>query len=571
MRQFNSFYYSAQPAVVQNNLEFKGIDTFPPKSYRARYSAYTVSAQKTARRAIARNIHNREELDMILDGYRRCTADEFQSESFFMSYDVEPHLTIKDDKYWQAMRIATEWFRPPRLLRPVHYTDLRWYPWNLTSSCERPFKNSKYWRRTVKESFDLGLLESPKMNFHNLYNAIFEKGRQYIHNIKEGNQVRLFNIELHQKPALVKYDDPDKVRTVFGVPKYWIFAEAMFYWPLYNQYQRYRCSPLLWGYETLNGGWARLNDEFYSLDQSYSPIINLDWSGFDTHLYFDVISDIRENILSYFDLENGYIPTKEYVKTTTNPNRLLNLWNWHQTALEKTLCVSPTGRVFARKYAGMPSGIFTTQYIDSFYNLLMILTTMLALKLPILPKHFIKVMGDDALIGFIGVRKSEDYSSFIEAFSSETKRRFGAVLNAEKCHVSQNIQNAKVLGYSNFNGYPQRDRTQLLAQLLHSKHAADNFERLKARSVGIYYASAGDPVVRRVCKDIFDFLDYNGIRANRNEFRNLFDPETAMNLRFDPDYFPTPTEAICRLMRPSRRSEEVDRLYWNRDHFIDEA
>lgn len=61
---------------------------------------------------------------------------------------------------------------------------------------------------------------------------------------------------------------------------------------------------------------------------------------------------------------------------------------------------SNIGYSYRKIYRGIPSGMFTTQFIDSFCNLYMIVDVLLAIghtKEDIL-KLFIKVLGDDNII-----------------------------------------------------------------------------------------------------------------------------------------------------------------------------
>jgi hypothetical protein len=131
----------------------------------------------------------------------------------------------------------------------------------------------------------------------------------------------------------------------------------MFHWPLFSNYFTSGKSPLLWNYETLNGGWNRLNAEWYSRFQSFYPVFNLDWSEFDMRLYFDMWHDCRERVKTYFCFCGAYCPTRTYPHPRTNPSRLQNLWTWIEHAYFDTECVSPLGNVYRRKFAGMPSGI----------------------------------------------------------------------------------------------------------------------------------------------------------------------------------------------------------------------
>lgn len=354
---------------MTTNLEHVGYDedfpriphfltTIPPVFY---------NCQKVVKKAICRFACLLGYLGClnVLNGYRRSYTTAQGAEEYFMRYDVPEHTVEKDETYYTALKLVLDWFRPPRLVRPVHFTDLRWYPWKVSTSAERPFVADKELRQKLVNAKFEGWISNARLSFNNLYNVIFEYSRTYIHQVKDGLTVRLHPIQLHVKPALVSITGEEKVRTIFGVPKMLIFAEAMFLWPLFNQYFRLGFTPLLWNYETLNGGWYRLNDEWNSRFKEFSTVFSLDWSSFDMLVYFTVWDDLRKGVESYFDWSGQYIPTRTYPDAKTEPRRLRNLWNWIGFAYKNTECVTTTGKRFLRKFAGMPSGIFGTQFWDS--------------------------------------------------------------------------------------------------------------------------------------------------------------------------------------------------------------
>lgn len=557
------------------NLEFTGMDQHHPRvpKFSRMISPLFEICQGIVTKALenAAYLIGTDGVIEVLTGYRRTKADEIASEDYFFRYDVEHHETIKDKHYSFALDLVTEWFRPSHLIKPVHFTDLRWYPWNQSTSAERPFTVDPHYKEIVQEANKLGYIDNAKMSFRNLYNPIFTYCRQYIHRVKDGLPVDLHPISLHVKPALVRSDEPDKVRTVFGVPKPVIFAEAMFFWPLFSHYFSSPNSPLLWNYETLNGGWYRLNNEWHTKFKEFQPIFNLDWSEFDMRFYFDAWTDYRSRIKTYFDFSGIYAPTRTYPNARTDPSRLHRLWDWIGHAYFNMEAVTTLGKVFKRTFAGMPSGILCTQFFDSFDNAVKVVTILDSLGLVVRVDHFIKLMGDDVILGLLKMLPPHQWESFLEAFAAEAKRRFNMKLNYKKCGASQTINGAEVLSYRNHNGFPSRPIRPLLAQLLWPKSFNDTLPRLKARAIGIYYASAGDPIARAVCKDVYDYLDNLGIKSDRSGFTGLFDPNFARPLDVDLDTFPSKLEVICRLAGSSARRRDQQDIYWPREHFLDEA
>jgi hypothetical protein len=511
-------------------------------------------------------------VQLALYGFRRSRADATAAERFLMKYDVQQHHIIKDSHYYFALDWMTERFRPKWLIHPVHFTDLRWYPWKTDTNPERPFSNSPVYRSIIKDKFHSGIITNARMTFSNLYTEVFTLSRQMLHRVKSGLLSDVpDHIQMHVKPALVSFLDPDKVRSVWGIPKYFIFAEAQFFWPYFSHLFTELHTPLLWNYESLNGGWMRLHSEYRSSRSDRYPVINTDWSEFDMRVYFDMWQDIIDRVRTYFCFCGMYCPSTLYPRGRTDPRKLQNLWNWFTRGYFTMKCVSPLGRIFSRKWAGMPSGIFCTQYFDSFYNGVMIITVLSALGFDIPPDFFLKLMGDDALFAIICLVPVSQLHVFLTLFSEEAFRRFGSKLSAEKCKVSPTIHMAYVLGYQNWNGTPIRDEVDLLAHLLHPKSMRDTPPRLMARCIGIAYASAGNKRIIRVCKHIYDELKHQGIAPSLKGLFSMYDPLGIPLSQIDLEKFPSTEELISRISRPSFRSPAIQARYWNRDHFSSEA
>jgi hypothetical protein len=156
-------------------------------------------------------------------------------------------------------------FRPKRLLKPITFPDLRYYPWTISTSAEAPYTESKYWQDRLVQKQAEGETENARSIFHNLYDEIFHINRQLVHDIKFGRQP-FWNKQgepvpykwnyLHSRSHMVKADKPDKIRAVFGVPKLLLMVENMFIWNLQREYLNRKpgTSPLLWGFETIRGG-----------------------------------------------------------------------------------------------------------------------------------------------------------------------------------------------------------------------------------------------------------------------------------------------------------------------------
>lgn len=511
-------------------------------------------------------------IQRIFHGYRRSSSDPIAAERFLLKYDVPNHDIVKDTHYYFALAYVTELFRPKWKIHPVHFTDLRWYPWKTDTSAERPFTTAPKYKEAVRIRHAAGLIDNGRLTFANLYSEVFELSRSIIHNVKNGITTTFpDSIQMHTKPALVESHEPDKVRSVWGVPKYFIFAEAMFFWPLFSHYFSVKETPLLWNYESLNGGWHRLNTEYYAKYREYKPVFNTDWSEFDMRVYFTVWQDIIDNVKGYFCFCGRYCPTSLYPNPKTDPMRIHLLWNWINNGYFNMKCASPLGKVYKRLFAGMPSGIFCTQFFDSFYNGILIVSCLSALGYSVPNDFFLKLMGDDALFGILEFIPVLGWADFLDALAAEALRRYNAKLSSSKVKSSAGIQGATVLGYTNNNGYPVRDPEELLARLYYPKTLRDTPPRLMARAIGIYFASAGSTKVRPVCKHIYDELKSLGYTPTVKGLASLYDPTGIRLTDEDLQHFPSETEVIARLLRPSHRNPVLQDAYWDRTHFNFEA
>lgn len=533
---------------------------------------------------IKQNLCDYDRATYIASNYRRSTSDNYDAEQYFLRYDVPFHV-IEDDLHLDiALNAVTDAFRPRHKVRPVHFADLMNYNWNLSTSAERPYTNNHVLQEHIHSLYKDGLLKNSKMNFHNLFNWIFGTERTRIHQIKEARPPKYDYITMHQKTALVELDEPNKVRSVFGVPKLLIFAEAMFYWPLFREYLNEGKSPLLWGYETLNGGWLKLSSEIHDRGLQAQTWCSLDWKEFDMRFYFSLNRKIRAKEREYFTFTDGYIPSGtryseskmqheakiiESTRTVPQSERLERLWNYTIDAIENTPCILPSGRVYKRKFAGQPSGIFTTQYGDSKYNATMTLTVLSEMGYSPVSELFFKTMGDDILFLLACLVPPNKHSEWLDTFTSIAKRRFNAVVSIRKTKTGNGIHRASILSYINIYGLPHRDSNMLLAQLIYTKGFRDTPSRAMARAIGIAYASGPfNQDVYRCCQAVFEHFKQLGYTPNEKELEwmnraNLIGYDNQLNF----DAFPSRLETFKRLTQLPSRTEKAKNKFWPSHHF----
>jgi hypothetical protein len=517
----------------------------------------------------------KDEFEKITNGYRlsRITNEAVTQDVFFG--DLPDHPVPKDEHYWYAVTSITDALRPPKPIRPVHFADLRLYPWKKSTNAEAPFSSEPKYQNLKRDLFNQRKIPNMKNTFANFQDIIFHDTRHHIHLIKTGNATNLseggrtdgflYWSTTHAKTSVVPQSSHDKIRMVFGCPKTFIFAEAMFFWPLFAHYMSKDTFPILWNYPMLNGGWMRLNQEFYD---SYfrSSILMIDWKQFDKRALFTIIEDIEIAWSTYFDFENGYQSTFRHPNSHTDKQKLLNLWDWMCYARKHLPILLPDGRLLARMYRGVMSGLFTTQLLDSFYNAVMILTILDALGIKIDVDTMLKLMGDDSLTRLPLIIPPNQHESFMLRFQELATYYFDSVVSTQKSKIQNRLEQAEVLSYTNNNGYPSRDLDELAARLYHTKDSLPTPGKTMSQCIGIAYATANPhSKLYRTCRDIYTHYALNGYTPSETIPFVFASPLQAEALTSD---FPSPTEVISRLMMPSTRSPVIQAKYWPLWHFV---
>jgi hypothetical protein len=490
--------------------------------------------------------------------------------------DLPPFEPLKDESYVRARQRAKDLLTPPQPFRPVHLKDMLQYDWNFKPSAELPFIRDPDLLKRVHDAAALGTLPNAKMNFGNLKNVIFDDLSSFLHRVKR-DQIRLDPSNraippdrLHVK-TVISTVDKSKLRIIFGRSKRFIIPEAMFFWPYFRWllYDRYsdNHNPLLWGCETLTGGWHRLNSFYLTRHMYFNTFITIDFGSFDQRALFPIINDITSDWKSFFVFTNGYIPTTEYPTSEADPVHLERLFDFIIWSIQNVPFLHPSGKVFQRLHRYIPSGLFTTQFLDSHYNLILILTVLDSMGIDINTVH-IRVQGDDSITALRIYIPANQHADFMARFSLEAKTRFDADVSTTKSGISNTPQGQTVLGYQNNNGYPSRDWRQLLATLLFPKSASPSFETLMSQCVGLIYASIYDRNVVNVCTDIFEYLSSKGFSPSGSIHDFI---ATSVEAGFDIDTTVLPTrEDVDRYLRlpPSRRLPRAKKAYWPTEYFL---
>lgn len=170
--------------------------------------------------------------------------------------------------------------------------------------------------------------------------------------------------------------------------------------------------------------------------------------------------------------------------------------------------LSLDGYAYRCTYAGIPSGLLNTQYLDSYCNLFVMVHALKAFNSTDEEIKQIRffIMGDDnSAFTHWPITKTQAFVKFLKTFAEE---RYGMKLNEKKSITTDQRQNIHSIVYLYF-GNPTRPLDKLLAQLCYPEHGYVN-KHMSARAIGIAYAScAQDYTFYFFCIDVFHiFLPY---------------------------------------------------------------
>jgi hypothetical protein len=309
--------------------------------------------------------------------------------------------------------------------------------------------------------------------------------------------------------------------------------------------------------------------------------VTLDKSRFDKFFRFEIQDDIDNMMLSFMDLENGYIPTREYSdshinwKQNNKPDQLLRLWNFLCYAFRYTPIALYDGTLHKRTHAGMPSGVYTTQLYDTIYFGITNVCTLLAMGFQLSQIIFYKGEGDDIIFKLAVLIQPNEHQAFLDKYSATDSFYFGSLMRPEKSHVSNTPQGVELLGYRNNHGMPERDLLDLLAQMYHTKMTKPTPSKTMATAVGIYYASMHQgprhlcKQVRNVCEEIYLYYQAQGYTPDEKAFSSTFYQEVHMSEMITAERFPEKSEILRHLMDFSYNSPESMTRFWP-DWFLDE-
>lgn len=429
------------------------------------------------------------------------------------------------------------------------------------------------------------------------YNATYENARTLIHKIKDtgmpfnlafapedADDDQIHSLIAHYEDFFLDYptllftrnhisdrEKTLKVRPVYAVDDLFLIIESMLTFPLLVQARKPSCC-IMYGLETIRGSNCYLD----SLAQSFSTFFTIDWSGFDQRVP-RVITDLYYTtfLRSLIVISHGYAPTYEYptypdldehkmYKRMDNLLHFLHLWYNNMAFL------SIDGFAYWRLFAGVPSGLFNTQYLDSFVNLFILIDALIEFGCSDeeIRELTLFVLGDDNS-GFTHwpITRLHAFITFLESYAL---KRYNMVLSKTKSVLTTLRSKIESLGYQCNFGLPKRDIGKLVAQLCYPEHGI-KFHTMSARAIGLAYASCGiNRTFHSFCYDVFCmFLPFYkpDPRVDLHLARHL-SLGTVEELPFQTEHLVFPTLETIRKCFDKYQGPLEFAPKWNFAHFI---
>nr|DBA06990.1 TPA_asm: RNA-dependent RNA polymerase [Alphapartitivirus sp.] len=607
---FQRFGFGNKP---EDNLHFVGTYHRPPHSVIA--NEINIAKHKTTVEYAMRKYLYPHEIDHVINQMRRSDVTEDAILADFFDNNVEPLEPVFDEHFENGLSAMLDAFRPPQKCKPAHIYDVQHhYPYKWQVNAEAPFSTDSYYltnRPTFRAVFDRlnSVYTHLATDWHRRYGnkrdnddfmndrvpakfgpmkeTVFSWTHRWHHVIKSGftdtaglskdfyfENRYIFPMLLHTKTAIVKKDDPNKMRTIWGCSKPWIIADTMLWWE-YVAYAKLNpgSTPMLWSFETFTGGWLRLNAALFCSHMSCS-YVTLDWKRFDKKAYFSIIERIFDGVKSFLDFNDGYLPTIDYPDTSTQwtqerSHRLNNLFEWTKECFYHSPIVLPNGHMYKRRFAGIPSGLFLTQLIDSWYNYTMLATILSAMGFN--PRScIIKVQGDDFIVRLNVLIPPNAHDSFLNKVQELANYYFKSVVSTTKSEVRNELNGCEVLSYRHKHGMPYRDELTMLAQLYHTKARNPSPEITMAQSIGFAYASCGNHQrILLVLEDIYNYYKAQGFEPNRAGLSLVFGNSPDLVIpHYSLDRFPNLRDIKMFLTTSTYVNEETNRRTWPLGHFL---
>nr|UDL14406.1 MAG: putative RNA-dependent RNA polymerase [Partitiviridae sp.] len=456
--------------------------------------------EKIALKAVQKVYGNNQANEFITKFHRAPVSNDTLIQDLLRnnSTGVPP---CKDKHYLQALGHITKLCKPPNRLKTIHFCGTRLYDLNKSGSAGLPYVTDPKVKKSVRQRYEAKEIENSSLSKGNCMNIILEKERVRVHQIKDKllkPEQLMYDTRMHARSHLTE-THKSKVRAVYGVPCTLLFIEIMLLWPLIAFLKSFD-SMIAWGYETFKGGLERLRRHA----AGYTYHFSLDFTTFDKLLPFWLFDDIYKIWMSYYDFGFYYDDDPDWPNGDTDPERIMNLWEYMSYCLKFQIFRAPDGSRYSRKHSGLPSGMLQTQLLGSFCNAIIVLSALAFIGID-LNTVFFKVLGDDGTFSII-----LEFALVPEQLNNIAlycKKHFNAIINIEKSVFNVGNEDLQFLSYRLHQGIVSRVNDDLIGKLIFPEYAHFSVQTTKSRAYGIMIANLGyDPLIHKVCIDIIEYL-----------------------------------------------------------------
>lgn len=308
--------------------------------------------------------------------------------------------------------------------------------------------------------------------------------RRYWHRIKAGEDLTPDDCKVLYR-AHIQRDEP-KIRAVYGYPTAITLMEACFALPLIDEYKKGK-TPLAYGYDMAVGGAYKLRSRI----KKYRYFGCIDFSSFDKTVSAQLIK------IAFSILEQN-VDIRRYQKHgIPDASRLYRAWDYLVKYFLETPLRLCNGERWKKK-AGVPSGSYFTQLVDSIVNWILINYAFL--------KRFGRMPEDCLVFGDDSVVSSNSHFS-LEEISGQLSEA-GMTVNVDKSIYTTCVDEVEFLGFRIEGGFPCRSLERWMEALYHPEWPDEDWDMFASRALGLFYANAGvNGQFSQICRNIV------GVRA----------------------------------------------------------
>jgi len=437
------------------------------------------------------------------------TLPSHYAETMFGPFDCEPRSRLKfslvkkdllengknrtmidDPCFNHVVNSAFDVFKLEKKVQPIHLNDLFF----MKLDC-RQSSPGLPWQPMYKTRGEV--MDDPAAR-----NSI----RWFWHRVKDGQDLGPPASKVLYR-AHLKKDGSDKIRAVYGYPTTMTLGEAMFALPLMEEYKK-GTTPIAYGYDMATGGAYRLRNQI----KKYKHFSCFDFSRFDKTVSKQLIKIAFRILMSNIDF------TSYRESGVPDARRLLNAWDYIEKYFLETPMLLSNGELWSKK-AGVPSGSFFTQLIDSIVN--WIILTYAIFKTTGRFPEFMRVLGDDSVIASSFPLSKYKIAEVVESVGME--------ISTSKGVLTTNVDEVEFLGFVIANGFPQRDYSKWMAQLYNPEYPDRSWDDFASRALGLFYACHGvNGQFSETCRRVIGYQSFS-IHLSRDMTRFLSSIGVAVN------------------------------------------